>query len=60
MTMHDVPAHFVRIRVGGEQFEASEETLLNYPGSVFDALLSARWRMQVDCPDEVHTPQRSW
>lgn len=51
--MQSTPAHFVRIRVGGEEFEASEDTLLNFPGSVFEALLSARWRMQVDCPNEV-------
>jgi hypothetical protein len=42
--MTGTPAHFVRIRVGGEDFEASIDTLLNYPGSIFEALLSSRWR----------------
>jgi len=39
-----VPPGFVSIRVGGAVFEASEDTLLLIPGSVFETLLGEGWR----------------
>ena len=37
------PAGFVRLRVGGETFEASRDVLLSEPDSVFVAMLAGEW-----------------
>ena len=42
-TDSSLPAGFVRLRVGGETFEASRDVLLSEPGSVFVAILAGEW-----------------